>query len=430
MPEESGNTDVLVTFLGRVPQTEGGYRKTRYTFAEGAQHAATGFLGWILQQRSSAGRMLILGTAGSMWDSLLEELDECAGPPEEWADRLMAEVEQKRATQESLDAVSPWLARAHGCPVRLRLIPYGRSEMEQMELLRILATEIGEKEAINIDVTHGFRHLPMLALVATQYLQHVRGARLGHLWYGSYDPESGDAPVYDLSGMVRLLDWLRTLSAFEHSGDYGVFDPILESGGVAADCRNRLAEAAYFENILNVGEATGRLRQVLNCLPSRTPKAPATDLLLPLIRQRLDWVASGKQFEKQIRLARRRLGQGDYLRAALYTYEAAITRLCQLAGCRVEDFEEREGCRRRYEEALKTGPGDDGERQHWRLLKDLRNQIAHGSRPRRGEVQRVLLQEDSLREALNDLVRRVEAGGLPSRATAERARPRGDGACK
>jgi len=62
------------------------------------------------------------------------------------------------------------LARQLGVPVDCLLIPYARDEAEQAEILRRLASVVQPGERLRIDVTHGFRHLPMLALVAARYL--------------------------------------------------------------------------------------------------------------------------------------------------------------------------------------------------------------------------------------------------------------------
>jgi hypothetical protein len=62
-------TTTLLTFLGRVPKTDNGYRKTRYDFGDGCPTEPVAFFGWPLQKRIKADR-LIMGTAGPMWNHL------------------------------------------------------------------------------------------------------------------------------------------------------------------------------------------------------------------------------------------------------------------------------------------------------------------------------------------------------------------------
>ena len=63
---------VLISFLGRVPKGGNGYRTTTYSF-DGAPDEPTAFIGWSLRRRLTPDRLVILGTAGSMWDHLFEK---------------------------------------------------------------------------------------------------------------------------------------------------------------------------------------------------------------------------------------------------------------------------------------------------------------------------------------------------------------------
>ena len=401
----------LITLLGRVPRNDKGYRTTKYRFPDGALSEPVAFFGRELSQRLRPDRLVILGTAGSMWDHLFEKDIDLGEQGEEQRVALMEAVERKRVDEPMPRSLAPLLSKELAVDVTLRIIPYCRTPEEQSALLRILAEEVNEGDRIDLDVTHGFRHLPMLMLLAAMYLRLARDARISGIWYGAFDPDTGDAPVMELSGLLRFMEWLQALHSFDKDGDYGAFAPLLEQAGAEAHLVDALRRAAYFENILNVGEATGELRKALAQMETPRLDAPEAELVLPILRERLAWVSEKKQFEKQIRLARQSLARTDYLRAVLYLYEAVITRLCQLAGVQIQDFSEREDLRKRYEEKVRDFPD---ERQQYLLLKNLRNQVAHGTRPTRGDVQKALLNEAQMKQTLETLLQAVEAGELPS----------------
>lgn len=402
----------LLTFLGRVPKTEKGYRTTAYAFPDGRFTDPVAFFGWSLQQRIRARRLVILGTNGSMWDHLFEGDLDLESENEEERLALIQACAEKRVGQAQLDALAPVLARKLGCEVVLRIIPYCRDESEQVELLRLMAEIVKDKENVHLDVTHGFRHLPMLALLAALYLRIVRRARILGIWYGSFDPDSGQALVHDLAGLLKIADGLQALASFDKDGDYGVFAPILKQAGLPEEAAQTLRRAAYFENILNVSAATGELRRVRRQIETAALE-PDGALLLPAIRERLDWLDETRQFEKQIRLARSALKNRDYLRATLYAYEAVITQLCRIAHVPIEDFDARETVRKYYEKQLKTLGQQD--RDDYHLLKNLRNQLAHGTRGSLREVQQALLKENRMRETLERLLKRIEDEQLPAR---------------
>lgn len=405
------DTDLLISFLGRSPRGENGYRRTVYDFGDGTDEPPLAFFGWALMRRLQPRRLLILGTDGSMWDHLFEGDFDLGSRGEAERTALMEAVDGGRVRQAQLDRMAPLLGERLGCEVRLAVIPYCRDAQEQVELLHLMAAQVGTGERVHLDVTHGFRHLPMIALVAALHLRIVKNAHIQGISYGSYDPDTGRAPVYGLAGLLHIADWLQVLAGFDKDGDYGAFVPLLRAAGLPEEAAQTLAEAAYFEGILNVGEATGRLRKALPALREEA-LAPQARLLLPAVRERLRWVEEPRQFEKQIGLARQRLSRGDYLRAVLYTFEAVITRLCQMAGEPVSDYDARKRVQKHYEARTK-GSGGDGW-QAYRLLKNLRNQIAHGSRGDVRSVQRILMSEDELRRELEGLISAVDAGRLPT----------------
>lgn len=110
------------------------------------------------------------------------------------------------------------------------------------------------------------------------------------------------------------------------------------------------------------------------------------------------------------KLARSALNRRDYLRAILYAYEAVITKLCQQENVPVQEFEQREQTRMAYEDRPKNGQ----EKANYKLLKNLRNQVAHGTRGSRQEVQQALLNEEKMHGTLDRLLSEIEDGKLPS----------------
>jgi CRISPR-associated Csx2 family protein len=403
-------TTRLITFLGRPPKDQGSYRTTRYRFADDDHPTTLAFFGWALHERLRPDHIIVLGTNGSAWDHLFER-DINLDQREEERLALIDAVAQKRVTQAQLDALAPLLSEALRTKIDLVITPYAQTHDEQIEFLQCLAKFVEKRDEVHLDVTHGLRHLPMLALLAALYLRTARSVHIKNIWYGAFDPDTQEAPVFDLTGLLSLADRIYTFAQFDKDGDYAVFEPILNAAGLPPEGCAKLREASYFENILNVGEATGALRRARRIIETSTLSAEGR-LLLPAIEQRLAWLDEERQFEKQTRLARNALARRDYLRATLYAYEAVITRLCQRERVDITDFDRREEQRKAYE--ARARQDRDTEWDSYCLLKNLRNQVAHGNRGTRGEVQNALLREDNMRRELERLLSMIERGELPS----------------
>lgn len=388
----------LISFLGRAPKRDDGkYRTTTYTFPDGTGDEAA-FFGFSLRGHLRPDHLVVLGTAGSMWDHLFEQ-DVQFGEQEIDARLELAEaVAQQAVSQAQLDALCPMLADSLGCAVALRLIPYGRSEDEQTSLVQTLSQFVTADDVLHLDVTHCFRHLPMLAAFATLHLRAVHpGLRLGGVWYGSYDEDTRTAPVYDLSGLLSLADWAEAIHRYDGSGDHGVFAPLLPT-----ELGKLLEEAAFFERVQNPGQARRRLKEVRQRLQAQ-PLQGVASLFVPELLVRVRWADEGRLYQRQRELARQCLSRGDELRAALLGFEAFITRVMTRnakPGVNSDNHDHRDTAKRDYEADVGRG----AERDNYRLLRDIRNQLAHGVSSPRVEVQRAIQSALVLRRELARLL--------------------------
>ena len=103
-------------------------------------------------------------------------------------------------------------------------IPDGANEDELWSLFQTVVDAVNEREEVIFDITHGFRPLPFLSLLAVAYLRQVKQIDLRAILYGSYEArdqsvEPNRTPVVDLSGFVSLFDWMTAADRFTRFGD-------------------------------------------------------------------------------------------------------------------------------------------------------------------------------------------------------------------
>ena len=102
------------------------------------------------------------------------------------------------------------------------LIPAGKSEAELWQIFDALVAAVPEQAELVLDVTHGFRSLPLFAAVAALVLRRLRGVTIQRILYGAFearDRERDETPVFDLSPLVDLAEWASGIEALERSGD-------------------------------------------------------------------------------------------------------------------------------------------------------------------------------------------------------------------
>lgn len=397
-------TTTLVSFLGRVPRDKdsGRYKTARYHFPDGYE-IETPFFGLALWQRLQPARLVLLGTRGSMWDVLVEHLFRGAAH-EDLRLALYAAAEASNVTAELVQRIQPVLGEALGIPCTVQLIDYGRDEAGQRAILGAIASSV-PSGTVTLDLTHGFRHLAALGLLSGFFLERVAHLRIDGLYYGALDmTEQGITPVVRLDGLLAVQRWIDALDRFDQSGDYAVFTPLLIDDGVAVDKARCLEEAAFHERNFNLSDARRRIQTFLPALDGELGGAAA--LFRAALAERLAWARDGGLMDHQHRLAKFYLGNGDYVRAVILTYEAVVTRECLRRDLDPHDFSHgREPAARMIKNNIDQWSGTD--RKVYRRLKDLRNALAHGTPPEDERVQAIIVNPKQLPKELRRVMEQL-----------------------
>jgi len=86
-------------------------------------------------------------------------------------------------------------------------LPNGNNEIELTQLFKAVDDIVQEGDRIYLDVTHGFRYMPMLMLIAAHSAIITKKATIVHVSYGGFlSAENKVAPLIDLLPMVKLLE--------------------------------------------------------------------------------------------------------------------------------------------------------------------------------------------------------------------------------
>ncbi|UOP04597.1 TIGR02221 family CRISPR-associated protein [Conchiformibius kuhniae] len=379
----------LISFLGFAQK---GYVETEYDF--NGEKFKTKFIGAGLTQILQPQQLLLVGTAGSMWDVLLQDV---ANDKDITA--LMDAVEKKAVTEALLQPCLPKMREKFGCEVKFIIIEYARTEAEQISLLQRIADELNENDSISIDVTHSFRHLPMLALVASRFLGKVKNIATRHICYGALNMPDGN-PVIELSGMLKMLDWVDALAVYNHNGSYHEFAGLFrrEQASEAAEC---LENAAFYENTNQIHQARGKLDSFHHLV---LPDNPLIGLFKPELDKRTGWAKHNDYARRQLENAKLHLDKGDYLRATVLAYEAWLSKMTYAYKGDMANYHDREQAENHF-----TAKMSAAQKADFDCLNHIRNALAHGTQPGRNNrrVQAALKDSETLRRELSDAVRTI-----------------------
>lgn len=113
------------------------------------------------------------------------------------------------------------LRSSSGVDHRAIAIPEGSSEAQLWDIFQCLTAHVPEGCKLYLDITHGFRSLPVLGFIALSYLRVTRRVEIGGIFYGAWEARDltlNIAPVFNLTPFLILLDWTAAADSFLTTG--------------------------------------------------------------------------------------------------------------------------------------------------------------------------------------------------------------------
>jgi len=100
-----------------------------------------------------------------------------------------------------------------------------KSETELWEIFAAITNSVPAGCELHLDITHGFRSLPLIVFIALSYLRTTRNVTIGGIHYGAWEERNQGvgsspevAPVFDITPFLTLLDWNAAADQFLQTG--------------------------------------------------------------------------------------------------------------------------------------------------------------------------------------------------------------------
>ncbi|MDY0143360.1 MAG: TIGR02221 family CRISPR-associated protein [Bacteroidales bacterium] len=95
----------------------------------------------------------------------------------------------------------------------------GNSKEEIWEVFDTVFKLLKDEDEIYFDITHGFRYLPMLILVLSNYAKFLKNIKVKSITYGNFEARNnGIAPIIDITSFSVLQDWTSATQTFLETG--------------------------------------------------------------------------------------------------------------------------------------------------------------------------------------------------------------------
>ncbi len=325
---------ILITSIGTGDirkDSDSDYVETRYTL-EGEEYQNT-LTSQVIVEHYGIDKIIFIGTSGSMWDNLYFKY---GGEDEAYMDRLTVLKKEGRLVYEDL---TPFLAQINTYLGRegsqLFLLDYNSSDKSEeiwdnFELLLQIKEYIKEGDEIYLDMTHGFRYLPILNIFMLESLKSLQPDRftIKAILYGLF---AGDrSEIIDFKIFFDLLEWIKAINHFNHYADGWLLAALLDQED--RDTSNVLVQFSNTFRIANMHALWGFMKDI----NSKLKKLQKTDnKIVRLLSDEFEVLAKRfdqeRQSDFQFELAKWLYESKNYALSYIALYEAIITKSCELS---------------------------------------------------------------------------------------------------
>jgi CRISPR-associated Csx2 family protein len=104
------------------------------------------------------------------------------------------------------------------CIIKDISIPSGKSEAELWQIFDAVVGAVEPGSQVLFDITNAYRSIPFLVFLAIGFLEKARNVIINGVYYGAFDANKKEPPIFDLTPALKLLDWLTATQQFITTG--------------------------------------------------------------------------------------------------------------------------------------------------------------------------------------------------------------------
>lgn len=119
-------------------------------------------------------------------------------------------------------------------------LPDGKTEEELFEIFKTIFSVLQSGDILYFDITHGFRSLPMLALVLVNYAKFLHHVEVRSITYGNHEAREKigedsehrpiyEAPIINLLPLSQIQDWTFATADYLKNGNVEFFGELTNS---------------------------------------------------------------------------------------------------------------------------------------------------------------------------------------------------------
>ena len=331
---------VLISFLGTGPKDRN-YKTANYRFSSGNQYE-THFVAAAIRQEYKIDKMIMIGTMHSMWECVY---DHYAKQNNQFDENICYEIYEqvgdKANHQTEIGEVKHQaeIERQMGGGSKIVTIHYGLNDEEiakNSETILGLEQYLEQNDELIIDITHGFRSLPLYIMNLIIYLQNVSEKRLKikHICYGMLDvsQEMGYTPIVEMKDVLMVNKWIAGAYSFKRFGNADQIAELVKE--LDKGLSKKLDQFSDVKNLNHLAALEQQSKQLRELIRQGNMPQMAKMIITPVVKDfckqlnvLVDSITPHSDF--QYKLACWQYSKDNYLAAYTSLFEAIVTRFCE-----------------------------------------------------------------------------------------------------
>lgn len=180
----------------------------------------------------------------------------------------------------------------------------------QWKWFESILSYIGKGDHLVVDMTHGYRIVPIVFATAIHYLQQTRNIVLDAVYYGAYERNKKLAPIIDLKDFYRINQWAEAVGRLVSDADASkLVDISLNSPEGSNDCFSALCDPEFCQSLKTLVTAIKNVEIEQIPIKARDSmahiekmkhkiKSEAENELLDFVKEKYAGIAASEAFTK------------------------------------------------------------------------------------------------------------------------------------
>jgi len=322
---------ILITSIGTgdiVKDSDSDYRETVYEI-DGSEYRNT-LTSQPIIEHFGIQKVIMIGTAGSMWDNIYFKY---GGEDGEYMDTLTHKKGDRNISEQDLRQLERTLdSYLNTSGSKCLLLAYDANDNDEIwsnfKTILTIRDFLDEEDEIYLDITHGFRYMPILNIFAIEFLTQLNEKMQPKaILYGMYSNERSQ--ILDFRIFVELLAWSRAIGNLRHYGNGFDLLRLIRESTEAKEIENAFADFTYALSLSSMAA----LQRGIKTIKGKIKRFEQSDhKIVPVIadelREFVERLAIEDTARFQFELARWYGENKNYAMAYITLVEAAVTAEC------------------------------------------------------------------------------------------------------